>query len=146
MHEDHIEPVSVVQRKCCVRVLRRCTLNGLGSSLSCASVQGSVRAQRRSGPQVRAVGMCRHHTAPGLHARELVPAVRAVACCCVAALNGKRRVALAAEPAPGRLAMQKFLACVSPARKVAARVAATPLRWPRCYDDDDAPPYTEEGT
>ena len=98
MHEDHIEPVSVVQRKCCVRVLRRCTLNGLGSSLSCASVQGSVRAQRRSGPQVRAVGMCRHHTAPGLHARELVPAVRAVACCCVAALNGKRRVALAAEP------------------------------------------------
>jgi hypothetical protein len=53
-----------------------------------------------------------------------------LACYCVAALTGNVGLRWRLSPRPAGLRCKKFLACVSPARKVAARVAATPLRWP----------------
>ena len=44
----------------------------------------STRAHdRKRVPQVRAVGMCQHHTAPVLHARERVPQYELLSCFCI---------------------------------------------------------------
>ena len=90
--------VGIIQREGCMRanehgrcelVLASCSARAACSatrsdSTSCwhVSASYSTRAhERKRVPQVRAVGMCQHHTAQGLHAHRRVPQVRAGVMC-----------------------------------------------------------------
>jgi len=141
-----------------VRSARAACAQTSTASTRCWNVSASYSKREQVRSRLRAVGMCRHHTARGLHARKRVPQVRAVGMCrhhtapglharktstggtsCWHATvslhsTGNEGLRWRLSPRPAGLRCK-----ISRTREVCARgggaVAATQLCCPRCCDD-----------